>query len=170
MATSTIIGDSVSPGFGIGGVASGGPDGNSRAEAWLYRRLRSATGLVALRDQIHPIMAPIGTPLPYAVYTATTTAGDQHFTGSLDEEKTRFSILIFARGHAEVRALAGAAARALRDVAGWSLGAKVLHSTVPERGADRAVQSDGGDLLPLYGQEISVEVRLTTPRRKSNHA
>jgi hypothetical protein len=166
MSNTLTIGDSVTPGFGIGGSVSGGPDGASRAEAWLYRRLRVAPGLVRLRDQIHPIMAPIGTPLPYAVYTATTTAGDQHLTGSLDEEKTRFTIMIFARGHAEVRDLARAAATALRDVAGWSLGAKVLHSVVPERGADRAVQSDGGDLLPLYAQELSVEVRLSTPSRR----
>ena len=166
MSNTLTIGDSVAPGFGICGSVSGGPDGASRAEAWLYRRLRVAPGLVRLRDQIHPIMAPIGTPLPYAVYTATTTAGDQHLTGSLDEEKTRFTIMIFARGHAEVRDLARAAATALRDVAGWSLGAKVLHSVVPERGADRAVQSDGGDLLPLYAQELSVEVRLSTPSRR----
>ena len=166
MSNTLTIGDSVAPGFGIGGAVSGGPDGASRAESWLYRRLRASTGLVRLRDQIHPIMAPIGTPLPYAVYTATSTSGDQHFTGSLGEEKTRFTITIFARGHAEVRDLARAAAKALGDVAGWSLGAKVLHSIVPERGADRAVQSDGGDLLPLYGQELSVEVRLSTPSRR----
>jgi hypothetical protein len=166
MSNTLTIGDSVLPGFGIGGAVSGGPDGASKAEAWLYRRLRVAPGLVRLRDQIHPISAPIGTPLPYAVYTATTTGGDQHLTGSLDEEKTRFTILIFARGHAEVRDLARAAATALGDKAGWSLGAKVLHSVVPERGADRAVQSDGGDLLPLYAQELSVEVRLSTPSRR----
>jgi len=166
MSNTLTIGASVPPGFGVGGGVSGGPDGASRAEVWLYRRLRAVPELVRLRDQIHPIMAPIGTPLPYAVYTATTTAGDQHFMGSLEEEKTRFTIMIFARGHAEVRNLARVAARALGDRAGWSLGAKVLHSVVPERGADRAVQSDGGDLLPLYAQELAVEVRLSTPSRR----
>jgi len=166
MSHTLTIGASVPPGFGVGGGVSGGPDGASRAEVWLYRRLRAAPELVRLRDQIHPIMAPVSTPLPYAVYTATTTAGDQHFMGSLEEEKTRFTIMIFARGHAEVRNLARAAARGLGDRAGWSLGAKVLHSVVPERGADRAVQSDGGDLLPLYAQELAVEVRLSTPSRR----
>jgi Protein of unknown function (DUF3168) len=139
-------------------------DATSRAEAWLYRRLRCHPGLLRLRDQIHPCMAPSGTPLPYAVYMANSTQGDQAFDGSLPEEKTRFTVLLFASGHAEVRGLASAAAEALGDASGWSVGFKAMHSVVVERGADRAVQSDGGELLPVYGQEIQVEIRLFTPR------
>ena len=139
-------------------------DGESRAEAWLYRKLRCEPGLAILRDQIHPLTAPMNTPLPYAVYQANSTQGDQHLAGSLGEEKSRFTILIFSSRHDEVRRLARAAAKALRDAVGWSIGSRVLHSTVTERGADRAVQADGGELLPVYGQELVVEVRLSTPR------
>jgi hypothetical protein len=90
MSNTLTIGASVPPGFGVGGGVSGGPDGASRAESWLYRRLRASTGLVRLRDQIHPIMAPKKTTQPAAGFNSPPPDGGH----SIDRHAQAFSAMM----------------------------------------------------------------------------
>lgn len=130
-------------------------------ESWLYRRLRTIPGLRPLGDKIYPLLSPPGTTLPFAIYLRKDTVYTNTLDDPLPYEVASFVITLFARTYTESKALSRALSDATNGFVGFYAGSHILYVVVTSV-SDTLVSSDGGELVPYYGIEITLEIKHRT--------
>lgn len=130
------------------------------AEIFLVRSMKCTPGLLKLGGRIHPMVAPpTQKQQPFAVYIRRSTNQNQTFNGPENEILVNFSVTLFDLTYTGARAMAKAYREHVDGFAGSAYGAIVLR-VVLSSDADTFILSDGGDLVPFYGVELGIELRL----------
>ena len=131
------------------------------SESYIFRRLKSTPGLAALRGRIYPLVAPPTAKAPFGVYIRRSTATEQTFQGPLKQEVAEIALTLFDETYLGATKLVISVRNTLDGFVGFRFGNHILRVAITSE-SDTFVTADGGEMLPLYGVEMSISVRIVT--------
>lgn len=110
------------------------------------------------------MIAPPSTTAPFAVYSRKATKPEFHFMGDIPQAVlVIFSFTVFDKTYAGAKELSSVIKNTTPYIVGFSDGADILRVAVTAE-SDTLVTSDSGELIPFYGIELTIELRISTER------
>jgi hypothetical protein len=109
------------------------------------------------------MLSPPSSAPPFAIYTRRSTGNEPLLYGQLPQQLAVFSFSVFASTYESVKAYAAAVRYNLDGFVGFSGGADILGVQITSE-ADTLVSAADGELLPYYGVEMTIEIRIRAIR------